>query len=234
MTRPLGVKSVTNPLPATGGEDPESEESIRDAAPLTVLTLGRVVSLRDYEDFARTFAGLDKAHAVWTWQAGARGVYVTVAGADGATVPEGSDLQTKLVGALLSAGAPGVHVKVGSYRPAYFRVAATVRVNPIYIPENVAAAVEAALRSHFSFEARSFGQPVALSEVVAVVQNVEGVVAVDVRRLHRHGATGRLLNTVVTAALPAPGTGVASVLPAELLTLHADPLGNALTTEVGP
>ena len=234
MTRPLGVKSVTNPLPATGGEDPESEESIRDAAPLTVLTLGRVVSLRDYEDFARTFAGLDKAHAVWTWQAGARGVYVTVAGADGATVPEGGDLQTKLVGALLAAGAPGVHVKVASYRPAYFRVAAAVLVDPVYIPENVAAAVEAALRAHFSFEARSFGQPVALSEVVAVMQNVEGVVAVDVRRLHRVGATRRLLNTVVTAALPAPGTGVASVTPAELLTLHPDPLGNALTTEVGP
>ncbi|MFL6257077.1 MAG: putative baseplate assembly protein, partial [Pyrinomonadaceae bacterium] len=179
MTRPLGVKAVNNPLPATGGEDPEPEESIRDAAPLTVLTLGRVVSLRDYEDFARTFAGLDKAHAVWTWAAGARGVYVTVAGSEGAKVPEGSDLQTKLVGALLSAGAPGVHVSVGSYHAAYFRVEATVRVDPVYIKEKVAGAVEAALRERFSFEARAFGQPVALSEVVAVMQNVDGVVAVD-------------------------------------------------------
>ncbi|HEX7318180.1 MAG TPA: putative baseplate assembly protein [Pyrinomonadaceae bacterium] len=234
MTRPLGVKSVTNPMPATGGEDPESEESIRDAAPLTVLTLGRVVSLRDYEDFARTFAGLDKAHAVWTWQAGARGVYITVAGADGAKVPEGSDLQTNLVGALLSAGAPGVHVKVGSFSSPYFRLAATVLVDPAYIPENVAAAVEAALRARFSFEARSFGQPVALSEVVAVMQNVEGVVAVDVQRLHRDDDRGALLNTVVTAALPSPGTGVARVRPAELLTLHPDPLGDALTMEVAP
>jgi hypothetical protein len=231
MTRPLGVKSVTNPLPATGGEDPESEESIRTAAPLTVLTLGRVVSLRDYEDFARTFAGLDKAHAVWTWAAGARGVYVTVAGAGGADVPEGGDLQTKLVGALLSAGAPGVHVRVGSYRPAYFRLAATVLVDPAYLKEKVAAAVESALRARFSFEARSFGQPVALSEVVAVMQNVEGVVAVDVRRLYRDGAGGALLNDVVTAELPAPGTGVARVKPAELLTLHPDPLGDVLTLE---
>ncbi|MDT5271223.1 MAG: hypothetical protein QOH49_3409 [Acidobacteriota bacterium] len=232
MTRPLGVKAVTNPLPATGGEDPESEEIIRDAAPLTVLTLGRVVSLHDYEDFARTFAGLDKAHAVWTWQAGARGVYVTIAGSEGAEVPEGSDLQSKLVGALHSAGAPGVHVSVGSYHPAYFRLAATVRVDPVYIKEKVAAAVEAALRERFSFEARAFGQPVALSEVVAVMQNVEGVVAVDVRRLYREG-TSVALNTVVTAELPAPGTGVARVKPAELLTLHSDPLGDALTLEVG-
>jgi predicted phage baseplate assembly protein len=233
MTRPLGVRSVTNPLPATGGEDPESEDSIRDAAPLTVLTLGRVVSLRDYEDFARTFAGLDKAHAVWTWESGARGVYVTVAGSLGAEVPPGGDLETKLVGALHSAGAPGAHVRVGSYRPAYFRLAATVRVDPAYLPESVAAAVEAALRGRFSFEARSFGQPVALSEVVAVMQNVEGVVAVDVRRLYRDDKEGALLNTVVTAELPPPGTGVARVRPAELLTLHPDPLGDALTLEVG-
>lgn len=233
MTRPLGVKSVTNPLPATGGEDPESEESVRDAAPLTVLTLGRVVSLRDYEDFARTFAGLDKAHAVWTWQAGARGVHVTVAGSEGAEVPAGGDLETRLVGALHAAGAPGAHVTVGSYRPAYFRLAATVRVDPAHPAELVAAAVEAALRVRFSFRARSFGQPVALSEVVAVMQNVEGVVAVDVRRLHRDGERRVMLSTVVTAELPAPGTGVARVRPAELLTLHPDPLGDALTTEVG-
>ncbi|MET0646939.1 MAG: putative baseplate assembly protein [Pyrinomonadaceae bacterium] len=233
MTRPLGVKSVTNPLPATGGEDPESEERIRSAVPLTVLTLGRVVSLRDYEDFARTFAGLDKAHAVWTWQAGARGVYVTVAGSDGDAVPEGSDLETKLVGALRSAGAPGVHVRVGSYRPAYFRVNATVRYDPAHLKEQVAAAVEAALRERFSFEARAFGQHVALSEVVAVMQNVEGVVAVDVRRLHRDGGRGSLLSTVVTAELPAPGTGVARVRPAELLMIHLDPLGGALVMEAG-
>ncbi|HEX8560652.1 MAG TPA: putative baseplate assembly protein, partial [Pyrinomonadaceae bacterium] len=235
MTRPLGVKSVTNPLAADGAEDPQGADEIREAAPATVLTLGRVVSLRDYEDFARTFAGLDKAHAVWTWQAGARGVYVTVAGSGGDAVPEGGDLRTKLVRALRAAGAPGVPVRVGSYRAAHFRLAAVVRVDPAYPAEKARAAVEAALRARFSFEARAFGQPVALSEVVAVMQNVEGVVAVDVRRLHRDGGarTRRLLNSVVTAELPAPGTGAARVEPAELLTLHAEPLGDSLTTEVG-
>ena len=156
-----------------------------------------------------------------------------MAGAGGDVVPEGSDLLTKLVGALRSAGAPGVHVRVGSYRPAYFRLAATVRYDPAYLKEKVAAAVEAALRGRFSFEARSFGQPVALSEVVAVMQNVEGVAAVDVRRLHRDRSRGALLNTVVTAELPAPGTGVTRVRPAELLTLHPDPLGDAIVMEAG-
>ncbi|MCQ6513323.1 hypothetical protein NPN18_26520, partial [Vibrio parahaemolyticus] len=53
MTRPLGVKGVTNPLAAEGAQDLERLADARRNAPLAVLTLGRVVSLQDYEDFAR-------------------------------------------------------------------------------------------------------------------------------------------------------------------------------------
>src|SRR5262249_37618403 len=56
MARPLGVKGGTNPLPPGGAADPEQLAQARDNAPLTVLTLGRVVSLKDYEDFARAFS----------------------------------------------------------------------------------------------------------------------------------------------------------------------------------
>ncbi|HEX7033245.1 MAG TPA: YjzC family protein, partial [Nitrososphaera sp.] len=41
MKRPLGVKSVTNPLPATGAADPEKLDDARKNAPRTVLTLDR-------------------------------------------------------------------------------------------------------------------------------------------------------------------------------------------------
>src|SRR5207247_2338447 len=49
MSRPLGVKAVTNPLAAEGGDEPESFANARQNAPLTVLTFDRVVSLQDYE-----------------------------------------------------------------------------------------------------------------------------------------------------------------------------------------
>ena len=48
-----------------------------------MLTLGRIVSLEDYEDFARAFAGIEKALATWMWSGEKRGVFVTVAGAKG-------------------------------------------------------------------------------------------------------------------------------------------------------
>ena len=58
IDRPLGVKGVTNPEQAGGGVDPESEDAARASIPLGVRTLGRAVSLLDYEDFARAFSGV--------------------------------------------------------------------------------------------------------------------------------------------------------------------------------
>src|SRR5439155_978680 len=80
--RPLGVKAVSNPVAAAGGDDPETIDDLRANLPLSVRTLGRVVSLRDYEDFARAFAGVAKAQATWTWDGNRRGILITVAGPD--------------------------------------------------------------------------------------------------------------------------------------------------------
>ena len=63
LDRPLGVKGVSNPIAASGGVDPESEDAARTSIPLGVRTLGRAVSLLDYEDYARAFTGVVKANA---------------------------------------------------------------------------------------------------------------------------------------------------------------------------
>jgi hypothetical protein len=100
------------------------------------------------------------------------------------------------------------------------------------------------LRSAFSFDARAFGQPVAQSEVIAVMQAVPGVVAVDLYKLYRpdsfiffppggfrsHSAIDffrfrgiNQLNTILAAAVPQAGTD-GRLLAAELLTLDPAPL----------
>ena len=55
IDRPLGVSGVNNPPAATGGQDPQSIDDIRANAPLSVLTLGRAVSITDYQNFAAEF-----------------------------------------------------------------------------------------------------------------------------------------------------------------------------------
>ncbi|HEX6639986.1 MAG TPA: hypothetical protein VF215_02680, partial [Thermoanaerobaculia bacterium] len=104
ISRPQGLKAAKNPMPSTGGDDPETRDGARQNAPLTVLTLDRVVSLQDFEDFARGFAGVAKAIATWSTGSERRGVFVTVAGPNGVAI----DDTTTLAAALRTYGDPYV------------------------------------------------------------------------------------------------------------------------------
>jgi predicted phage baseplate assembly protein len=225
MSRPLGLGGVTNPLPATGADDPETLEAARRNAPLTVLTLDRIVSLRDYEDFARAFAGVSKALATWVQVGEDRGVLVTVAGPNGAAIQDvGPDsVYRHLLDAMRGAGDPSVPIRLVSYRPRTFHLGAVVKVDRTRLIEKVVPAVAAALGDAFSFSARSLGQAVTLSEVIGIIQSVDGVVAVAVDALHRTDESpGPAPAQVLLAARPTPGAG-ASAQPAELLTLETAP-----------
>jgi len=187
------------------------------------MTLDRIVSLQDYEDFARAYAGIAKAHATWTWSGQVRSVFVTVAGPDGVEIKADSDLYKNLLAAMQQAGDPYVPLRVQTYLPAYFRLAGGVKVHPDHLPEKVLDAVEQALRAQFSFAARQFGQPVALSEVIAVMQSPPGVVAVDVDKLYRFDDTSAGLKALLPAAAPQAGDK-GTIAAAELLTLDPSPL----------
>jgi predicted phage baseplate assembly protein len=224
LTRPLGLKGASNPQPATGGDEPETLDSAGENAPITVLVLDRVVSLQDYEDFARGYAGIAKALATWTWDGQTRGVFVTVAGPDGAAISD--DVIELLTGAIRAAGDPFVPLRVATYRPAFFNVSFKMKVDPAFDKTVVTNAVVDALRSRFGFSARAFGQPVSFSEVVATIQNAAGVVAVDLDVLRRTDSFGLILNlfgSSLPAALP-QADSLQGTLAAELLTLSDAPI----------
>ena len=222
LSRPLGVSEVVNPMAATGGEDAETLARARDNAPLTVLTLDRAVSIDDYANFARAFAGVDKAHALWIPSGPARGVFLTIAGIDGAPVPDDSSTYVNLDAALRAYGDPLVPLRLVNYADARFACRASVKVLGEFEADPVLDAARTALREHFGFAARGFGQPVSVDEVAAVVQAVAGVEAVHVTRLHRTdepaGLRPRLFATVPVATL----AGLPD--PAELLTLADAPI----------
>ncbi|HEU0301743.1 MAG TPA: putative baseplate assembly protein, partial [Longimicrobium sp.] len=216
LTRPLGVEGATNPEPAAGGADAEALDDARANAPLQVLTLGRAVSVRDYEDFARAFAGIARAHAVWIPHGPARGVFVTVAGPGGAVIPVPGATHGALVDALRRFGDALLPLRVASYAPTPFRVRAQVKVADDAEPAKVLEAARALLRERFGFAARAFGQTVSVDEVAAVLHQAAGVRAVNVDRLYR-GATPALQPRLF-AAVPFASPG-GSPHPAELLTL---------------
>lgn len=218
MSRPLGLEGATNPLPSEGGADPVGIDALRAELPLYCRTLDRVVSLTDFADFARTYAGIAKARAERVKVPGlvAPGVALTVAGERATPVPPGSDLYGKLRKALTISGIPFARFMLRDFRLSYFHLAATLVIDPDRLAADVLAAAERTLRDAFGFAQRDFAQPVYDSQVVTVLQEVPGVAAVILERLYT-GATASK-----QAMLPAdPATATEG---AELLLLHPGPL----------
>jgi predicted phage baseplate assembly protein len=177
MSRPLGLEGVVNPLPASGAQDPESLDEARANAPLTVLTLDRIVSVRDFEDFARAFAGIGKAQATVLWNGERQLVHLTVGGADGTPIEPGDAIRDTLIAAVDRARHPNQEVRVESYIEQTFGLTIRIGVTPGYRPEDVQAAVYDALLETFSFSRRGFAQGVTGSEILAEVHRLPGVAA---------------------------------------------------------
>jgi hypothetical protein len=220
-TRPVGVKGVSNPLPAEGGVNPEGQDVARRAMPLMTRTLGRAVSVLDYEDFARAYSGVAKARAQVLHLHTGPTVVVTIAGPEETAISPESSVWINLRAALLASGDPHVAVRLLPHRPATFCIALKVKADPDYESAKVLAAVEAALRAGFGFDARELGQPVQQSEVIATAQNVPGVVAVDLDLFYRTpGAPSRQTRLLAGRMTVQAGQPIAD----ELLTLDPAPL----------
>ncbi len=179
-TRPLGVKSVVNPLGASGGADRENRDQARKNAPLAVTALDRLVSVQDYADFTRTFAGIGKATATNLAVQNRELVHVTIAGADDIPIEITSDLYRNLLLAIRGNGDPYQPFQVDLRELLLLVVSAGVRIWPDYIWDKVATQMRATLLETFSFEKRDLGRDVFLSEVIGTMQAVPGVAFVDV------------------------------------------------------
>ncbi|HWQ69277.1 MAG TPA: putative baseplate assembly protein [Patescibacteria group bacterium] len=179
-TRPLGVKEVVNPLRASGGADKESRDQARKNAPVAVMALDRLVSVQDYEDFARTYAGIGKARAVELSDGRRQLVHLTIAGADDIPIDKNSDLYRNLRQALRDFGDPYQAIQLEIRELMLIVISARIRILPEYQWEPVVTHVRTTLLDSFGFERRELGQDVLLSEVISVIQSVRGVAYVDV------------------------------------------------------
>jgi hypothetical protein len=221
LNRPFGVRGVSNPLPAAGGVDPETLDEARANAPRRMRTLGRIVSLSDYEDFAITFPGIAKAHAGTLSNGVTTVVVLTVAGVGGVELDSTSAVWQGLHGAILAAGDPRVTVQINAYQPAFFGLAATLAAAAGQDPAALSAAALAALVAAFSFDQRDFAEGVAAAEVIAQIQRVPGVLGVTLTQLFRTDASS-------PPASPPPQ--LLSAADGELLLLSA--IRATLTVEV--
>jgi hypothetical protein len=167
-------------LLASGGADRESRDQARQNAPLAVAALDRLVSTRDYADFARTFAGIGKASAARLSDGRRQLVHVTIAGTNDIPIDETSDLYRNLRKALRDFGDPYLPIRVGLRELLALIISANVSVLPDYQWESVEPKIRTTLLDVFGFQRRELGQTVFLSEVIRAIQQVDGVAYVDV------------------------------------------------------
>ena len=140
-------------------------------------------------------------------------------------MPPTSPVWANLLAALKAGGDPYVSVTLLGYQASSFRLGLKVKRDPAYELAPLLLAVEAALRAHFSFDARGLAQPVYASDVTAVAHSVPGVVAIDLDFLYGGSAppaqTVRSRQTRLLAQRMRVEAGNAKA--AELLTLDPAP-----------
>lgn len=218
-SRPLGLDTVTNPLPSVPGAPAEAPEAIRRSAPRQVRTLQRIVSLRDYEDFSQQFPGIAKAGAWNLLVAGGPAVQLTVAGAHGTAVDEG--LAAQLREAIDACRAHPLPVYIQSYLQVPVAVTAGVQIDRRFQWDDVKKQIEALLDARFGFEESRFGGVLSASAVVSLIQAIPAVVSVDLDSFSAPGleegagADGPLERR----ALPPSWNRVDGFTPAELVLL---------------
>jgi uncharacterized phage protein gp47/JayE len=202
MTRPLGARYVTNPLKVTGGTDPEKLDDARTNAPRTVLTLDRIVSLEDFKNFARGFAGIGKATSYVVRMKDIDVVLVAVASTEGGKITKA--LHTDLEKAIDSIKDPVAQFTLRSFISRKFDLGAKVKISIGMDFESIKQNVEKALNKAFSFNTRDFGQGVTRSEVISTIQEVEGIEGVDLEYLYEHSMSKEQIQEVENL-IPAKG-----------------------------
>lgn len=173
-----GLKSVSGPLAASGGADSETADDLKTAAPASALTIGRAVSLDDFEALALSYPGILNAAAGWYWdeehQRAAAKIWIIAAGAD-----PSDDLQLWLAGQ----AATDMVVTVDEATAAPFSaLAVALGIAPDHDAATVRAAAHDALfddaTGFLSPRRQTIGLPLFRSALVAAIHAVPGVVAV--------------------------------------------------------
>jgi hypothetical protein len=193
---PLGVKKVVNPLSAQGGADPDSIEELRDRAPLAVTAMDRLVSVRDYADFCRSYAGIGKASA--TRLRGA--IHITVAALDATPFDMSGPIVQNLRQALRLFADPSQRFVIHDRNAALLILAATVRIDPSHEWQKIEPQLRSALLKEFSYQRADLGKDLLLSDAIEAFHRIDGVQYVDVEKFDKvEGRESRDLQAQLSA-----------------------------------
>jgi predicted phage baseplate assembly protein len=179
------ITRCTNPLPATGGFDPETNDQIRRRAPQAFMTQERAITMADYEAVAERNSLVENAVATLRWTGSWYTVFITA--------------EPKGAGNLTASLSQAIAQTVNRYRlagqdfqlesPQYvpLEINLTICVDPAYFKADVQQQLRLVLgdqimpngqKGLFYPDNFTFGQTVYLSPIYAAARSVAGVTSV--------------------------------------------------------
>ena len=199
VTAEDGIELVRNPLPARGGVDPESAESVRRRAPEAFRRQERAVTPADYAEVSERHDDVANAAATLRWTGSWHSVFVTVdrEGGDTVTPAFADSLQHfldryRMAGHDLDFREPvyvplelALHVCV---KPDHFRSDVKRSLNEVFSNR----VLRGGRRGLFHPDNFSFSQTVYLSRLYAAAHAVPGVLSVQITAFRRQGSKDEL------------------------------------------
>ena len=200
VTTVAGITGVRNPMPASGGVDPQPADQVRMFAPQAFRRQERAVTVADYADIAQRHPEVQRAAATRRWTGSWYTVFVTVDRMGGRDVDP--DFRAELLSFMSQYRLAGYDLEIDEPRFIPLDIAFTVCVSPGHLRSDVKAELLRVLgsgelpdgRGFFHPDNFTFGDPVYLSRLVAAAMRVPGVVSVDYddtppkpNRFHRWG-----------------------------------------------
>ncbi len=200
------ITLARNPLPAVGGQEPESLEDVRQRAPVAYRVQERAVTEADYAEVTERRADVQRAAATFRWTGSWHTAFITVDRGGGATVSDG--FEGEIRGHVERYRMAGHDLEIDG--PQFVSVELDLQV--CVAAEHFRSDVERELldvlsnrdlsdgrRGLFHPDNFTFGQPVYLSAIYAAAHQVTGVESVEVHMFQRQGRpessaldTGRL------------------------------------------
>jgi hypothetical protein len=179
------IQSCTNPLPATGGTDPETSDQIRRRAPQAFLTQERAITMADYENIAEMNPQVDNAVASLRWTGSWYTTFIAVQPEGGGNLSPA--LQQTLMATEERYRLAGQDLLLDSPQYVSLEIVLQVCVDPSYFQADVEQSLMQVLGSGilpdgtkglFYPDNFTFGQTVYLSPVYVAARSVPGVTSV--------------------------------------------------------
>jgi len=239
------LEKVYLPGEVVGGGEAETMDTAREVAPAKLQSLGRLVGLADFEAEALALPGVSKVRADWSAPYGTPLIRIVVL-TETATAAAVAKVQDTLNGYNRCRGPARFPILVEQGVLQFLYLKLRIGYAASYRQANIETGVKLALgqvgeqesgidtdSGLFSLPLRYFGQGAHRSQILAAVQQVDGVtwVEIDDAQAIDLGAPVETDPTALGTPTPVATLKAIACLPERILALHANHLDMSLTMD---